>query len=156
MSLRSTKPYRSAALAGALGVGLVLSVSACGGGDENDNAGGGSSPPAADCAQFSAFGDIKGKTVTVYTSIVTPEDKPHIDSYKPFEQCTGATVKYEGDKAFETQVLVRARAGNPPDIAYVPQPGLLRQLVSTGKAVEAPPAAEIREATPQTYDMLNK
>jgi alpha-glucoside transport system substrate-binding protein len=69
---------------------------------------------------------------------VTPEDKPQIDSYKPFEQCTGVTVKYEADKAFETQVLVRAKAGNPPDLAYVPQPGLLKQLVATGKAVAAP------------------
>src|SRR4051794_3019126 len=112
MSLRPTKPYRSAALAGALGVGLVLSVSACGSGDEKD-AGGGSSTPAADCAKYSEFGDIKGKTVSVYTSIVTPEDKPQIDSYKPFEDCTGVTIKYEGDKAFETQVLVRAKAGNP-------------------------------------------
>ena len=69
---------------------------------------------------------------------MTPEDTPQIDSYKPFEECTGATIEYVGDKAFETQVLVRAKAGNPPDIAYVPQPGLLNQLVATGAAVEAP------------------
>jgi alpha-glucoside transport system substrate-binding protein len=30
------------------------------------------------------------------------------------------------------------RPGNPPDLAIVPQPGLLKQLVATGKAVEAP------------------
>jgi alpha-glucoside transport system substrate-binding protein len=35
-------------------------------------------------------------------------------------------------------VLVRAKAGNPPDLAIVPQPGLLQQLVATGKAVPAP------------------
>ena len=45
-----------------------------------------------------------------------------------------------GDKAFETQILVRAKAGNPPDIAIVPQPGLLKQLVATGAAKEAPKA----------------
>ena len=69
---------------------------------------------------------------------MTPEDTPQIDSYKPFEKCTGVTVKYEGDKSFETQILVRAKAGNPPDLAIVPQPGLLKQLVATGKAVAAP------------------
>ena len=37
-------------------------------------------------------------------------------------------------------MLVRVKAGNPPDIAIVPQPGLLKQLVATGKAVEAPKA----------------
>ena len=49
-------------------------------------------------------------------------------------------MTYEGDKTFEAQVLVRVKAGNPPDIAIVPQPGLLKQLVATGKAVEAPKA----------------
>jgi alpha-glucoside transport system substrate-binding protein len=126
------------ALAGTVSVGLTLGMAACGDGDDSEGGGTTASAAAIDCAQFSSFGDLKGKTVTVYTGIVTPEDKPHIDSYKPFEQCTGATVKYEGDKAFETQVLVRAKAGNPPDLAYVPQPGLLKQLVATGKAVEAP------------------
>jgi alpha-glucoside transport system substrate-binding protein len=139
MPFISTDSRWRAALAGTVGVGLVFGLAACGdSGDSDEGSGTTASAAAIDCAQFTSFGDLKGKTVTVYTSIVTPEDKPQIDSYKPFEQCTGATVKYEGDKAFETQVLVRAKAGNPPDIAYVPQPGLLKQLVATGRAVEAP------------------
>ncbi|RYV51594.1 ABC transporter substrate-binding protein [Pengzhenrongella frigida] len=122
-----------AAVSGGLGFALVLT--ACSGGDS-----GGDETTAAsgDCAAYESYGDLSGKTVSVYTSIVTPEDTPQIDSYKPFEECTGATIEYVGDKAFETQVLVRAKAGNPPDIAYVPQPGLLNQLVATGAAVEAP------------------
>ncbi|MFC7545764.1 ABC transporter substrate-binding protein [Plantactinospora sp. GCM10030261] len=135
MSLRPTRSRFAAASAGALGLTLALTMTACGGGDSSDDA---ADVPEADCSQFEQFGDIKGKTVTIYTGIVTPEDTPHIDSYKPFEECTGATVKYEGDKAFETQVLVRAQAGNAPDLAIVPQPGLLKQLVATGKAKEAP------------------
>ncbi|GAA0462578.1 alpha-glucoside ABC transporter substrate-binding protein [Actinoplanes capillaceus] len=126
------------ALAGALSVGLVFGLSACGDSDDDTGAGTGASAAAIDCSPYTAFGDLKGKTVTIYTGIVTPEDTPHKESYVPFEKCTGVTVKYEGDKAFETQILVRAEAGNPPDIAYVPQPGLLQNLVKTGKAVEAP------------------
>lgn len=92
-----------------------------------------------DCTPYKAFGDIKGKEVKVYTSIVAPEDQSHIDSYKPFEDCTGAKVVYEGSKEFEAQLLVRVKGGNAPDIAYVPQPGLLNTLVkTTGKVVEAP------------------
>jgi alpha-glucoside transport system substrate-binding protein len=139
MSIHLPRRRWKTALAGTVSVGLALGLTACGSGDDSEDEGSTTASSAAiDCAQFTSFGDLKGKTVTVYTSIVTPEDKPQIDSYKPFEQCTGVTVKYEGDKAFETQVLVRAKAGNPPDIAYVPQPGLLKQLVATGKAVEAP------------------
>ncbi|MEV6347874.1 ABC transporter substrate-binding protein [Actinoplanes sp. NPDC051851] len=133
----STRPH--AALAGVLSAGLVLGLGACSSsGDDSSGASTDASAGSIDCSQFSSFGDLKGKTVSIYTGIVTPEDTPHKKSYEPFEKCTGVTVKYEGDKSFETQVLVRAKAGNPPDLAYVPQPGLLQQLVSTGKAVEAP------------------
>ena len=76
--------------------------------------------------------------VGVYTSIVAPEDQAQKDSYKLFTTCTGAKVNYEGSKEFEAQLPVRVQAGNPPDIAYVPQPGLLKTLVATGKVVEAP------------------
>jgi alpha-glucoside transport system substrate-binding protein len=129
------RPRLRGALAGTMGVGLVLGLAACSSKSDTDEA---AANLTADCAAFSSFGDLKGKTVTVYTGIVTPEDKPHKDSYKPFEDCTGVKVDYQGDKAFETQVLVRAKAGNPPDLAFVPQPGLLKQLVATGKAVPAP------------------
>ncbi|MBO1030407.1 carbohydrate ABC transporter substrate-binding protein [Tessaracoccus sp. SD287] len=92
-----------------------------------------------DCAPYKAFGDLTGKEVSVYTSIVAPEDQPQIDSYKPFEDCTGAKIIYEGSKEFEAQLLVRVKGGNAPDIAFVPQPGLLNTLVKeTGKVVEAP------------------
>ncbi len=123
----------------ALGGTLAVSLAACGG-SSSSTAGPDTGGGSGDCADYTQYGDLKGKTISLYTSIVTPEDVPQTDSYKPFEKCTGATVKYEGDKSFETQVLVRAKAGNPPDIAIVPQPGLLAQLVATGKVVAAPAA----------------
>ena len=145
-------PRFRAALAGTLSAGLLFGVAACGGSDDDSEGGtsGNASASAIDCAPYTKFGDLKGKTVSVYTSIVTPEDTPHIKSYKPFEDCTGATIKYEGDKAFETQILVRARAGNPPDIGFVPQPGLVKQLVATGKAVPAP--QEVADNTDKYWD----
>ena len=162
MAARLTTSSRTAAVAGALGISLTLA--ACGGGDSatpnaatsaassalsgatgaagsavaSAAASGSAAAGGGECDAYTAFGDLKGKTVTVYTGIVTPEDNPHIKSYEPFEKCTGADVKYEGDKTFEAQVLVRAKAGNPPDLAIIPQPGLLKQLVATGKVVEAP------------------
>jgi alpha-glucoside transport system substrate-binding protein len=114
---------------------IALGITACGGGSTKTTNNGAS---GKDCTAYTQYGDLKGKTVTIYTGIVTPEDKPQKDSYKPFEDCTGATISYEGDKSFEAQVLVRAKAGNPPDLAIVPQPGLLKQLVATGKAKPAP------------------
>ncbi|MEU8609943.1 ABC transporter substrate-binding protein [Actinoplanes sp. NPDC048791] len=146
---QSNSPRFRSALAGTLGIGLVFGLAACGGSDDSDDDSN-TAAQSIDCAQFSSFGDLKGKTVSVYTGIVTPEDKAYKDSYKPFEQCTGVTIKYEGDKSFETQILVRAKAGNPPDLAIVPQPGLLQQLVATGKAVEAP--AEVAANVDKFWD----
>ncbi|MGX6603487.1 ABC transporter substrate-binding protein [Micromonosporaceae bacterium Da 78-11] len=135
---QSRSPRIRAALAGTVSAGLIFSLAACGDDKSSDDSGTTDAAQSIDCAPYTKFGDLKGKTVTIYTGIVTPEDTPHKNSYKPFESCTGVTVKYEGDKSFETQVLVRAKAGNSPDLAIVPQPGLVKQLVATGKAVVAP------------------
>jgi alpha-glucoside transport system substrate-binding protein len=120
-------------------VAVTLGAAACGSSDDSSGSGStGTATSSIDCSVFTSFGDLKGKTVTVYTSITAPEDASHIASYKPFEECTGATVKYEGSKEFEAQLPVRVKGGNAPDIAYVPQPGLLATLVATGAVKEAP------------------
>jgi alpha-glucoside transport system substrate-binding protein len=133
----------------ALGSALTFTLAACGGSsDGNDTAGDGGTPSvAAGCEEFAQYGDLKGKTVTVYTGIVTPEDELLKKTWAPFEKCTGATIKGEFDKTFEAQILVRAKAGNLPDIGIVPQPGLLQTLVKTGKAVPA---------SKETEDMVDK
>jgi alpha-glucoside transport system substrate-binding protein len=118
---------------------IALAASGCGSssGGGTGNAGGASASPVAGCEDYAVYGNLKGKTVSVYTGIVTPEDQLLKDTWAPFEKCTGATIKGEFDKSFEAQILVRAKAGNLPDIAIVPQPGLLKALVATGKAVTA-------------------
>jgi alpha-glucoside transport system substrate-binding protein len=120
---------------------VALAAAACGGSSSNSGSsttgGGTSASPVAGCEDYAVYGNLKGKTVSVYTGIVTPEDQLLKDTWAPFEKCTGATIKGEFDKSFEAQILVRAKAGNLPDIAIVPQPGLLKALVATGKAVPA-------------------
>ncbi len=82
------------------------------------------------------FPGIEGTTVGVYTTIVAPEDKPYVDAFKQFTDCTGANVQYEGSKEFEAQIVVRVQSGNPPDIGIFPQPGLLSQIVNDTGAVK--------------------
>lgn len=132
---------RIAALTGVVAVALTATAcSSNSGGGSGDGTSSGTS--SIDCTPYKAFGDIKGKTVSVYTSITAPEDAPHIASYKPFEDCTGATIKYEGSKEFEAQLPVRVKGGNAPDIAYLPQPGLLATMVATGQVKPAPKETE--------------
>src|SRR5215218_6274360 len=137
MNMRA-RGRRSTALAGGLGVALVLA--GCGA-SETSGGGGGSTEASdlkIDCAPYEGFGDLEGEEVSVYTSIIDPEDQPQIDSYKPFEKCTGVKVNYEGSREFEAQLVVRVQSGNAPDIAFVPQPGLLANLVATGAVSPAP------------------
>jgi alpha-glucoside transport system substrate-binding protein len=140
--MRSTKARRGAS-AFAVVLGASLALAACGGssGGSDGASAGGTSPGKGkpECASLTQFGDLSGKNISVYSSIVAPEDQTQRDSYKLFETCTGATVKFEGSKEFEAQLVVRVKSGNPPDIAIVPQPGLLNTLVTqTGKVKEAP------------------
>ncbi len=119
---------------------LVLSACGSNGGDTASAGGDAPGKGKPECAQLEQFGDLTGKTVSVYTSIIAPEDAIHKASYKVFEDCTGAKVAYEGSSEFEAQLKVRVKGGNAPDIAYIPQPGLLNTLVTTndGAVAEAP------------------
>ncbi|MGO0576434.1 ABC transporter substrate-binding protein [Ornithinimicrobium panacihumi] len=110
----------------------AISLAACGnGGGDGDGAGGTADGGGdVDCSAYEQYGDLEGKSISVYTSIISPEDQPHIDAFKPFEECTGATVEYEGSREFEAQLLVRLESGNAPDMAYVPQPGLIQRIAA--------------------------
>jgi alpha-glucoside transport system substrate-binding protein len=71
-----------------------------------------------------------------------------------FEECTGSDVIYEGSREFEAQLQVRVQGGNAPDIAYIPQPGLLTTLVEGGAPVVAVPqaaASNVEQYFPETY-----
>lgn len=135
-SLRARVLAPAAALAT---LALVLAACSSGGGTDEPTGDGGTTTGGGDvvagCEDYADYGDLSGKTITVYAGIVAPEDTPYVESFAKFEECTGATVDYQADKQFEQQIVVRAQAGNPPDIAIVPQPGLLAQLVATGKVV---------------------
>ena len=148
MRIYSSKTRRGTAVL-ACGLGMAMMMTACGSSDDDSPDAKGAS---VDCAKFEQYGDLKGKTVSVYTSIITPEDKPHIDSYKPFEECTGATIKYEGSKEFEAQLPIRIEAGNPPDIAYLPQPGSLRTLVAQFPDAFKPAPEEVVKNIDENFD----
>ncbi|MCM1982368.1 ABC transporter substrate-binding protein [Lyngbya confervoides] len=53
----------------------------------------------------------------------------------PFSQTTGIEVIYEGSDAFATVLPIKVEAGNKPDIAIFPQPGLMANLAQEGDLV---------------------
>ena len=120
------------AAAGAASFAFVLS----GCSSDSEEATDDGSAAAADCAAYDAYGDLTGKTVNVYASILSPELEMYEAAYVPFEECTGANIVFEGSAEFEAPLKVREKAGNPPDNALIPQPGLLATMVATGSVVE--------------------
>ncbi|EMY33716.1 alpha-glucosides-binding extracellular protein AglE [Arthrobacter crystallopoietes BAB-32] len=119
---------------------LTLALSACGGSGSNEGEGGGEA--AADCSAYASYGTFDGAEVSVYSTITDLEAERLEDSWVDFEGCTGIDVVYEGSNEFETQIGVRAQAGNPPDIAIIPQPGLLAQHARAGYLKPAPAEVE--------------
>jgi alpha-glucoside transport system substrate-binding protein len=92
------------------------------------------------CSRYRAYGRMDGRTVTIYSSLTAPEDKPLADSFAAFERCTGIHVSTQADQFLEKNAVARVKSSNPPDVVLVPQPGLFQQLVATGRAKAAPAA----------------
>ena len=95
-----------------------------------------SASAAANCADYKQFGSFpKGTTVKVFAGIRDPEATVMTNVFAQFTACTGIKIAYEGTDQFETLLPVRVKGGNAPDIAIIPQPGLVTTMVQTGKAV---------------------
>jgi alpha-glucoside transport system substrate-binding protein len=95
--------------------------------------GGAAANNSAECKAYSAYQGHSGKKVTMYSSITDPEGPHLVTSWKQFEDCTGIKIQYTSDKEFETQLKIKVQGGNAPDLAIIPQPGLLQNFATAGK-----------------------
>ena len=125
------------------GVAASMLLAACGGSSSSsESTAAASAAPAASvaagCEAYAAYGTFDGAKVSVFTSILPPEQQKFEDAWKQFESCTGIDIVYEGSDQFEAQLPTRIAGGNAPDIAFIPQPGLLAKLVQAGGPVAAP------------------
>lgn len=93
---------------------------------------------AAGCEAYAGYAGSEGTSVTLFTSILPPEQQLFEEAWAEFETCTGIDIVYEGSDQFEAQLPTRIAGGNAPDIAFIPQPGLLAKLVEGGGPVPAP------------------
>ncbi|MGS2616966.1 ABC transporter substrate-binding protein [Micromonospora sp. LZ34] len=121
------RPRQAFVIAGVLG--LALSATACGTGNDkkSDNAG------SAECAAYEKYEGHDGKKVSIYASIRDAEADLLERSWEQFTECTGIEIDYEGNAEFEAQLPVRVDGGNAPDLAFVPQPGLVKRFADAGK-----------------------
>lgn len=85
---------------------------------------------------------LEGETVRISGGITGIEAENMQKSFDAFTEDTGIIVEYTGDKAFEGNIVTKVQGGDAPDIAIVPQPGLLKTLVETGEVKPAPEGVE--------------
>ena len=94
----------------------------------------------AGCAETGSGGgnsdNVKGQTVKISGGITGSEADALNASFTKFTKDTGIKVQYTGDKSFEGNIVTKVQGGSAPDIAIVPQPGLLATLVGTGQVVQ--------------------
>jgi alpha-glucoside transport system substrate-binding protein len=82
--------------------------------------------------EFKKGHDLKGQTLTIFGPW-RGEDEALVQSMLDyFRQATGAEVKYSSSENYEQQIVIDTQAGSPPNIAVLPQPGLLADLASKG------------------------
>ena len=76
--------------------------------------------------------DLEGQTLTI-TGPWIGDDKDLVDSVIAyFEEATGAAVEYAGSDAFESEIRRASQTGGLPNMAVIPQPGLLADLAAAG------------------------
>jgi len=112
--------YRLLAPVGLLAVGAIA-LAGCA---EGDSGGSGGSSQGTTTVRIS--GGITGSEADLLNQ-----------SFDQFTKDTGIKVEYTGDKSFEGNIVTKVTGGDAPDIAIVPQPGLLQTLVGTGDVKKA-------------------
>ncbi|GII91232.1 ABC transporter substrate-binding protein [Sinosporangium siamense] len=129
----------------AVATGLTLAATACGGGTQQPPAsGGGSASPSAAAKPLTG---VKIEVAAKWTGQEADNFQKVLDA---FEAKTGAEVTYASTGEDTGAYLgPRIQGGSPPDIAILPQPGLVQQYADQ-KALK-PLSAEVLAQVDQNY-----
>jgi alpha-glucoside transport system substrate-binding protein len=108
---------------------LGLVAAACGGDDDGDGDGATNGTTAEGAAEsrdvsFTLFGaptGVEGQALTGF-----------IDAYN---EATGADITFTGSDDFEAQLRIRVDGGDPPAVAFTPQPGTICDFAEEGALV---------------------
>lgn len=105
---------------------LALVVAACGGGDEGadgDGEGDGDGGDGA-VAEFTLFGaptGVEGDALQGFIDVYNEE--------------TGSNITFTGSDDFESQLRIRVDGGDPPAVAFTPQPASICEFADEGALV---------------------
>jgi alpha-glucoside transport system substrate-binding protein len=106
-------------------VGVTMAMTtACLSSGSNNSGGGGGAPS----------GQASGSTVTIWTSLDQPIMDALKQSFAPMAQQAGITVNWSRVDNINQIIMTKIQANDTPDIAFIPQPGVVADIVQRNKA----------------------
>lgn len=101
---------------------LALVAAACGDGDDGaDTTEGSGGGAVADFTLFGAPTGVEGDALQGFIDVYNEE--------------TGSTIQFTGSDDFESQLRIRVDGGDPPAVAFTPQPGSICEFADEGALV---------------------
>ncbi|MCL4515847.1 MAG: ABC transporter substrate-binding protein [Firmicutes bacterium] len=87
-----------------------------------------------------------GKTITMMGTWGGQELEAFQKMVAPFEKSTGIKVEFTGTRDLATVLTTRVEAGNPPDVAALPNPGMMKELAAEGRLVDLSKILDMKQA----------
>ena len=126
-------------------VALGLVLAACSGGNNSGSA------PAG-----SGGGSLSGATVTVIGTWTDVEQTNFLAMVKPWEDQTGAKVKYQGTRSINDILAAGIPTGVLPDLAGLPGPGQMAEYANAGALKPLDDVLDVSTYTSETSPGLVK
>jgi len=103
-------------------------------------------------------GEKVGGTVSVLGAWSGSEQDSFLAMVKPWEEETGAKVKYTGTRDISTQLTTGLASGNTPDLAGIPGPSQLQEFYDKGaaKSLDFVDVDKYSSSTPPGFADLGK
>jgi alpha-glucoside transport system substrate-binding protein len=130
----------------------------------------GPAPSAESPSASGGAGSLAGQSVTVIGTWGGDEQNAFLQMVKPWEEQTGATVKYTGTRDINTILTTGVASGVLPDLAGLPGPGQMAEYAQAGalkpldnvldiatyKQETSPGLTALGEVNGQTYGVFIK
>ena len=125
----------------ALMLAMAMVATACGGGDddggdeessETSEAGG---DEGGDEGEGGGTADEVGADFTLFGAPTGIEGDALGGFIDVYNEATGSSIEFTGSDDFETQLQIRVDGGDPPAVAFTPQPGTICGLADAGELV---------------------
>lgn len=113
-----------------------------------------SASPSTSAGPSGVGGDLTGQTVTVIGTWTDKEETAFRAMVKPWEDETGATVKYQGTRSINDILAAGIPVGVLPDLAGLPGPGQMNEYVQQGALKPLDDVLDVGTYTSETSPVL--